>query len=132
MIEELTAILNLLGDITGIAAWVLGGFIVYKSVIYLATAGMIYKLISMAVDKLYSAFKLKVEEPNIKVTEHFNKLRDITCGEHVAEGVINLLKKVRKHNIRNRGPNEYSDFFINDLTWLERVVDEAIEKETKQ
>jgi len=133
MVEELQAILNLLGDVTGIAAWVLGGFIVYKSVIYLSTAGMVYALVRLFITKAHDLFS-KMSESKIAAAnspekrEYFDVIKDLTCGEGVAEGLISLMKQTRAHTSRD-SISRFRDFFDSDLRFMRDAVEEKMARE---
>lgn len=51
MIEELKLVLDSIGDLTGVALWVVGFFIVFKLVVYLSTTGAIVYLVKLAIVK---------------------------------------------------------------------------------
>ena len=55
MIEELKILLDIIGDLTGIALWVVGFFMVFKLVVYLSTTGALVYVLKLAITKLHDA-----------------------------------------------------------------------------
>jgi hypothetical protein len=55
MIEELQFLLDKLGNIDDLALWVLGGFAVYKLVIYLSGVGAAVMLTKLFINKVHDA-----------------------------------------------------------------------------
>lgn len=53
MIEELKVLLDMLGNVDNIALYILGGFAVYKLVIYLSGVGAAVMLTKLAINKLH-------------------------------------------------------------------------------
>ena len=49
MIEEIKLVLDSIGDLSGVALWVVGFFLVFKLVVYLSTTGAIVYLVKMAI-----------------------------------------------------------------------------------
>jgi len=54
MIEEIKLVLDSIGDLSGIALWVVGFFLAFKLIVYLSTTGAIVYLIKLAIVKLHN------------------------------------------------------------------------------
>jgi hypothetical protein len=55
MIEELKYLLDKIGDVSGFALWIIGGFMLYKLVLYLSTAGAVVYIAKLFILKCHDA-----------------------------------------------------------------------------
>lgn len=92
MIEELKILLETITDISGIAGWIIGGFLSYKLIIFLTTSGAIIYCFKYGID----AFITWVTKP--KLVEY--TLADICISSNeTAHRLITLLKQQIKPNL---------------------------------
>lgn len=61
MIEELKLVLDSVGDLTGIALWIVGFFIGYKLIVYLSLTGSIVFIAKLVVTKAHDVFTKRYE-----------------------------------------------------------------------
>lgn len=90
MVEGLKILVGMLGDVTGLAAWLVGAFVVYKLIIYLSGVGAVVLLTRLAIERLYGWLTHpKADDP---VVIRFN-LDDICISiDGTAEKLRGLLK----------------------------------------
>lgn len=62
MIEEIKLVLDSIGDLSGVALWVVGFFLVFKLVVYLSTTGAVVYLVKLAIT---SAVKVITREKKV-------------------------------------------------------------------
>lgn len=133
MVEEFKAILELLGDVTQIGGWVVGGWLVFKLIILLSTTGAIVYLTSKGIQALRQCIseaiassekKAITPPPPIPREEIEIKGLCITC-DGTYEHVIDSLKMVRGH------VNTASGAYIHaeGADWLRRAIMDKIDKD---
>lgn len=131
MIEELKAILELLGDTTEIAGWVFGGWLTFKAVILLSTTGATVFLVSLGINKVCGYFSGRTEadlekakiNKSPKVIDDV-KIDNITIKGDAYDTIVNTLTKVRDHTSTNSRYLHHPD-----AMWLKKAVDEKIKRE---
>jgi hypothetical protein len=103
MIEELKMILDSIGDLSGIALWVVGAFIAYRLIIMLAVTGSAVFIARLLIEKLHDAFVRN--SPTIEeITQRRIELkrRDVITG--VDFSIINsLLRDYRSKSYFHQG-----------------------------
>lgn len=120
MIEEFTAILGLLGDVSEIAGWVFGIFLSFKLIIMLSTTGSIVYLSVKALDII----KDKLTKPSVRDDV---KIKDVTINGEVYDSVIYCLDRVRKH------VNSGAGIYIHNAgaNFLKEAIEEKIVNDRK-
>lgn len=123
MIEELKFILDAIGDLSGIALWVVGGFIAYQLIMYLATTGAVVVLVRLAIERLHS-WATAPRQPKIREFGDFVCRICITCdGTDVR--VANLLRRLVGKGVGI--PTSY--LHAESADWLEEAINEKEERE---
>ena len=121
MIEELKMILEAIGDVSGFAIWALAGFLLYKIVIYLATAGTIVFLCELLIERIYS-WAVSPKPPAPPVLKNVGGRIERMCitDEDTADRQIALLRRVAGKGI-GIGTN-----YIHGASadWLEEAINE--------
>lgn len=125
MIDELKMILDAIGDLSGVALWVVGGFLIYKLVMYLSTAGAMVYVSKLLIIKLH----------DVAITRKTKGPRDITSdirsicisSDGTDERMLDLLRRIKAKNNGNHSS------YIHDtgFEWLEAAVNEKEEREAK-
>ncbi len=111
MIDELKLILELIVDLSGVAVWVICGFILYKFVVFSATSGAIVYLLKMAMDKLYS-YLMREKIIKVRIGGHF-----INDEKRFME-LIECSKRSTGSYIHD-----------SDIEWLEKAIKEKNERD---
>lgn len=127
MIEELQAILGMIGDLSAIAGWVIGGFIVFKLVVYLSTAGIIYNLTKLFIERTHNWLTSPKPPALTDVYDRTKRLCIITDGSD--RRLLTVLEKARM------APGLYHGGYLHSthLDWLEEAIDAKIaEDEAKR
>ena len=128
MIEELKLVLDMLGDVTGIAAWVLVGFVLYKAIIYLSTAGMIYHLVSMLINKVHNAYTNRHKNVSTDITSF---IEGVTIKDVSGADVVALLRRARDHD--NVMSNSSLTFIHRShLEFINDAIDTAIKADQEK
>lgn len=132
MIEELRAILELLGDVTGIAGWLFGAWLIFKVVILLSTTGSVVYLTKIGFDRLYKYLELSSNNAVKKETiSKQEKIKDVEIkgicitSDGTYEHVVNTLKIVKNH----MGTVGSSYIHKDGADWLADAVAEKIDRE---
>ena len=135
MIEELQAILELLGDMTGIAGWVFGGWLAFKAIILLSTTGAIVYLTSLGINRLSQWLELttKASVDKDKISKQVTKEDIIIKGMCIIDDgaydfVVDSLKRVKNHV--NAGNGSY--IHSGGANWLHDAVAEKIERDNQE
>ena len=116
MIEEIKLVLDSIGDLSGVALWVVGFFLAFKLVVYLSTTGALVYLIKLAIVKLH----------NFLTTE---KVVKYTIGGHF----INTETKARYDRLLDSMKVSTGSWIHgSDIDRLEDALKAAAEKENKQ
>lgn len=135
MIEELEKLLDLLGDVTSIAGWVLGGFILFKLIILLSTTGSIVYLSKMGMSLLKEHLDLRSN--NLIEKEKESKKATVTdveikglciTSDGTYERVVESLKLVVSH-LTEINDYEYTYIHANGATWLRQAIEEKIKRD---
>ena len=126
MIEELKLVLDSLGDLSGVALWVVGAFIAYKLIIYMSTAGAFVYVAKLFIEKIHHWATSPKLPKMIDATPRI-ETACISESEGV-ETIIRVLGKVVNHDNEMSG-NSLSYIFDRHASWLERCVDERISQE---
>jgi hypothetical protein len=124
MIEELQTLINLLGDLSHLAVYVLVGFVVFKLVIYLATTGTIVYLVSLAINRLYEYFTHK--RNIVDTIEMSKKIKDISI---TTDGTSERLLHLLKTHVRSPSLSYITE---RNVDWLEEAIMEKKERDEKQ
>jgi len=116
MFEELKVLLDMLGNVDDIALWIVGGFAVYKLIIYLSSMGAVVMIIKLIVNKLYDVShegitnKKEIESNRLKIREQeldyeiaktslksLNRIFDAKTITHdgTQEAFVSLLNRMR-------------------------------------
>jgi len=135
MIEELRAILELLGDVSQIGGWVLGGWLTFKAIILLSTTGAIVYCIKIGVEALQGMIHSHI---TAGVTKHSTPEATTVAEVEIKgmcitmdgtyEDVIDTLKQVRTHVNTAGGRYLHED----GARWLREAVHAKIQQETTQ
>lgn len=119
MIQELRELLGVVEKLPAMTLWVLGGFAVYKLVVYLSTTGAVVMLVRLAIEKLHD-YKVRPPQPDppkavslerIFITSDGTYERFRSILELVRDGV-NLQKKWAPGGYLH---NYHVDFIIKSL-----------------
>lgn len=86
MIEELKLVLDSIGDLTGVALWVVGFFIVFKLVVYLSTTGAVVYLVKLAIMKGSEVIK----------KERVYKFKSHPIDEETVDSIDELLHQIKR------------------------------------
>jgi hypothetical protein len=65
VIEELQLVLDSIGDISGVALWVVIGFLVYKIIIWSSTTGAVFVLTKLFIERLFTWLTPPPGQPRI-------------------------------------------------------------------
>ena len=116
MIEEIKLVLDSIGDLSGIALWVVGFFLAFKLIVYLSTTGAVIYILKLLVIKLHDwATKEKIVK--YKIDDHF----------------ISSETKVKyKRLLDSMNVSTGSWIHDSDIDRLENALKAAAEKENKQ
>lgn len=134
MIEELKAILDLLGDVSGIALYVFISWLIFKLVIMLSTTGSVVYLTKLGFDKLVlvianrydSLIKLdEVKKQKIITDVDIQGLCITSDGTY--HHVVESLKLVKQHVNTIGGSYLHSEGAV----WLRQAIEEKIKNESK-
>ena len=122
MIEEMKMILDSIGDLTGIALWVVAGLIGYKLVIYLSTAGALIYLGKMLIVKVHDCI---TREKTIDFTTDINAR--CLSTDNIKSRILLLLDRVRSQ------PGLFQGGYLHaqHVDWLEDAIKEK-EKNDEQ
>jgi hypothetical protein len=124
MIEELKLILDAIGDLTGVALWVVAGFLAFKLITYLATTGAVVILVRLGIVKAHDIFSRM--SGRVKVVRVRSSARDI-CIRH--DGTDDRLIAVL-HRLRRRPGSSATGFLhSSDVDWLSDAVAEKMKRE---
>ena len=85
MIDDLQRILDAIGDVSGIALWVVGAFIAYKLVITLATTGTIFVVLRTFIERLFGWLE---SQPS-------NKIKKICFEDSVYRDLLDQMERIR-------------------------------------
>ena len=111
MIEELKTLLDMVAELPTMALWLLGGFFLFKLIVYLSTTGAIVYGLKLLFDTVITCWK--TERPPRKFQQSV-KLDDEVIDDVTKERFLTFLKRCKKttgiylHN--------------TDLRWLEEAV----------
>ena len=135
MIEELKAVLDLLGDVTGIAGWILFGWLTVKLVILLSTTGAIVYCIKIG---LFSVKEVIEKGIDANLKKHaVPKRKEITdvkisdlciTVDGTYENIIHSLRVVRDHMNQGGGKYIHSD----GADWLSDAIKQKIMADAKK
>lgn len=114
MIEELKLILDTIGDLSDIALWVIGAFILFKLVTYMATTGAIVYVIKLIVSKGHD---ILTRERKVKYY-----LSDFCIGD--GSEIIDALKRCRSSSLNY--------LHNDDISWIVKTLDKAIKDRNKK
>lgn len=118
MIEELKSILTMVEKVPETVLWVLGGFALYKLVIYLSTTGAIVMLVRLAIEKWHDARTRP--EPAPEPT--YLKLDDMLLYETLGPELRMHIKSI----VPPGGGNYIQSSHLN---WLAEAIREKKERE---
>lgn len=113
MIEELKLVLDTIGDLSGVAIWVVGAFFLFKLIIYLSTTGAIVFLIRLAITSLHD---LLTKEKIIKFDIGSHMINS-TCKE----SFLALISEGKKTSL--------SYIHEADIDWIRVAIREKKERE---
>ena len=113
--NELKLLIEMVANLPSLAVWVLVGYLCYQ----ISIIGSIYGLARLAIDRLYK-WKTIPRERNIDV----RLLIDGLCITGTQDKLIRQLDRVR---MRSVAPMSY--VFGSDIDWLEKAIDDKIEKD---
>lgn len=127
MIEELQMLLSMLGEVSGIAGWVLAGFIVFKLVIYLSTTGAVVFIIKLALNNWYN-YGVKKKEPDVIINQW--AFADNICIS--SDQSRNLVEMALSKVVGRTTTIDTSYIHHGDAQWLLDAVNEKIQREEKE
>lgn len=91
MIEELKVLLDMLGNVDNIALYVLGGFALYKLIVYLSSAGAIIFTIKLISGYVHDIAIKRIEKPReIKLS-----LVGVLINEKAEHNLRSLLNEIK-------------------------------------
>ena len=123
MIDELKMLLDVLGDISGIAGIVLGSFIAFKLIIYLSTTGAIVFILKLALTNWYN---YGVQKKNTVKVYQWAFADDICITSDKTRSIVEqALQKVQESG------NSALYIHHQDAKWLLDAVNEKLQKERK-
>jgi len=130
MIEELQAILALLGDVTAIGGWVFGGWIAFKAIILLSTTGAVVYLSSMGIQHFSRVIDHFIDsserKANVVKREPDIAIKGICITQDgTYEHVVDSLRVVANHIGTASGTYIHSD----GADWLRKAITEKIVRE---
>lgn len=113
MFEELKLILDSLGDLSGVALWVVGGFLAYKIIVYGATTGSLFVLTKLLIERLFDYLKGDPDQP--KVVGLKKGIVERLCITHdgTHEDLIVELRRLASTAYIHSG----------DVAWLRKQID---------
>ena len=120
MIEELKMVLDTVGDLSGIAGYIIGFFITFKLIVYLSTAGSIVFILKLAINRIHSAMTLPPHPSPPKVFT----FRDVAIDEDVKVRLERLV-----YNARGSG---HKFIHNSDVSWMEKAFKVARENEAAE
>lgn len=120
--DELKEILQLVGDVSVLTAWVLAGYLAYK----LALIGSIYGLVRFGLGRLFDWLQQRKVE--------YKEIRLLLDGE-VISGVqennfISLLKQIKQ-----KVPSDSTGLLYihgSHIEWLRTAMNEKLERDSKE
>ncbi len=107
MIEELKMVLDAIGDLSGIALWVVDAFIAFKLIVYLSTTGAIVYCFKLAVERLYGVLT--------------NRTKTVTLSGLV----IHSVDEYRIREVLSLARRDSPYLHRSDFDWMESVLKEA-------
>lgn len=126
MIEELKMVLDSIGDLTGVALWVVGFFIVFKLVVYLSTTGAVVFLVKMLIEKLHSYGTMKKEPDNVFHSWNYADDICISCDD-TRKMIERVLDRVKGKNISIESKYIHRE----SAQWLLDAVNEKEQREAQ-
>ena len=132
MIEQLSQLIELLGDVSEIGGYLAGGFIGYKLVVWSATTGSIVFLSKMFIEKLFSYLEARANKPEV-IERKPVRLEDkiITSDGECQLELWSLMDELREFQ-NSRNNTKYGYVFAEDVRWLRGLIKkEKVEKNGK-
>lgn len=127
MIDELKLLIEALGNASEIGLWVLGGFVSYKTIIYLSTTGAIVFLCRLGIERLHDYLKNRPMPPapniELKYDKHALGALDRILINGEAQHLLAVLCRIRRHS-------EY--IHSSDIDWLEEAIEEKNAKDNSR
>ncbi|RKZ79104.1 MAG: hypothetical protein DRQ35_04825 [Gammaproteobacteria bacterium] len=133
MIEELKAILELLGDVSQIGGWVLGGWLTFKVIILLSTTGAIVFISTLGIKSLRQVISEWISSSEVK-SGRGEKVKDMEIkgicitADGTYEHVVESLKIMRSHVNTASGSYIHHD----GADWLRRAINDQITRERNE
>lgn len=121
MLEELKLILDSVGDLTGIALWIVGFFISYKLIVYLSMTGSIVYVCKLLITKLHDAYEKKWETS--KKGYEVNLTVDGVPQDDVITGCCHLVPDINKLISAYKSSTYYHE---RDLRKLKAALTEGL------
>ena len=121
MLEELTLILESIGDLTGIALWIVGAFISYKLIVYLSTAGAAVFVCKLLIERLYS-WATTPKQPTPPTLDPFNNEVTHICIS--SDGTYTKVKELLQRVAGKRTGIDSNYIHRCSAEWLQEAIDE--------
>lgn len=136
--EVLKQLIDMLGDASEVAGWVIGGFLVYKLIAYISVAGLIVSVCRLAIKKANDAYQRKLD-----VKQHIETApRDITIhgyrfvsdAEKELPALVNVIHRYTEARKQRRTSAKGFGIFIHasDLHEVIELIKDAARKEEKK
>jgi hypothetical protein len=128
MIEELKQLLTMVEKVPETILWIAGGFGVYKLVLYLSSAGVIYKLGTLLITKVH----------DYKTRPEVLSLDDYVIDKTTAAELKRVIRKVTTRHDDYTTPASYVSYVLqsgmkyvhhSDISWLDELVSSKISEE---
>ena len=131
MLEELKFLGELLQKFPETALWVLGGFALYKVVMYLSMTGSITFVLKLLIEKAHDAYVRKVTKPEAPPPP-----KEVTFleGQVIShDGTRSRLERILRQHLRNSGNKGIISTHIHscDVDWFEKAILEKKAREKK-
>lgn len=127
MIEELKFLLDAMGNVDNIALYVLGGFALYKLVVYLSGVGAAVMLTKLLINKLHNAYTAPRPVP-LKILDKTYDVQRICITNEADDRVIALLRRVAGKRTGISTPYIHAQ----SADWLEEAINEKERKDAKE
>lgn len=115
MMEEIKELLHLIEKIPSLTLWILGGFGVYKLVMYLSTTGAIVLISKLAINKGHD-YLTRPERKEFRIGE-------LCMHDTVANQLVMTLSTLER---KDRG-----FLYLDDVKWLQDAINEKKLRDTQ-
>lgn len=125
MIEEVKELLHLIEKLPHMAMYVLGGFALYKLLMYASTTSAIVFLLRLAITKAFDAYALQRKPKTVEMEFILNGVKMFDSSRRKIELLLRHL-----HDARNSGKSYKSEYLDDgDVDYLARAFADKINAE---